>query len=100
MTNLKDTEKQINEIKQKIAEIKSDEVFNEQFAIQSFSKEKQIFYLQSELDKFETRRKFLLDRRNSWLPKTTWNVLVPIIVSVVSTIVILYITKNLFSPEV
>lgn len=48
--------------------------------------EKQL--LQGELDALKTQRKFLLDRRESWLPKTLWNVLVPILVTIITLYVI------------
>lgn len=46
--------------------------------------------LRNELDGLETKRKFLLDRRESWLPKTVWSILVPIFVSIIT----LYITRQ------
>ena len=50
--------------------------------------------LRNELETLETRRKFLLDRRESWLPKSIWNVVIPIVVSIIASITTLYITKN------
>jgi len=88
MSKLKNIEKKINEINQELIETNSRKV------VVGDSTPK----LQSELTTLKTKRQFLLDRRNSWLPKTIWSVLVPIIVSVVSTIIILYLTKNL-SPK-
>ena len=51
--------------------------------------------LRNELETLETKRKFLLDRSESWLPKTLWNVLVPFIVSIIVSIVTIYITKKI-----
>lgn len=51
--------------------------------------------LRNELEELETKRRFELDRRESWLPKTTWNVTVPIFVSIVASIITLYVSKKL-----
>lgn len=53
--------------------------------------------LRNELDELEIKRKFLLDRRESWLPKTLWNVVVPILSSIVTSIVTLYVSKYFIS---
>lgn len=50
--------------------------------------------LRNELEELETKRKFLLDRRESWLPKALWNVLVPIIVSIIASLFTLYVTNH------
>ena len=47
-----------------------------------------------ELEKLKTERKFLLDRRESWLPKTLWMVLVPIAVSIVAAVGTSYILQH------
>ena len=41
-----------------------------------------------QLNILEARRRFLLDRRESWLPKTIWNLIIPILASIVTTIVL------------
>ncbi len=51
--------------------------------------------IENTLNQLGNERKFLLDRRESWLPKTIWMVLVPIIVSIVASILTLYVTKKL-----
>ena len=40
--------------------------------------------LQDELKKLEIKRQFILDRRNSWVAKSVWNVVVPIVISVIT----------------
>jgi hypothetical protein len=50
--------------------------------------------LRNELEELETKRRFLLDRRESWLPKTIWNVVIPIAISIIVTILTLYITNR------
>ena len=48
-----------------------------------------------ELKKLEKERQFLLDRRESWLPKTLWTVLVPIIISIAVSVFTPYLLKHL-----
>lgn len=40
------------------------------------------------IDVLEDERKFILDRRNGWKPKVIWDVLVPIVVTVITTFII------------
>ena len=57
-----------------------------------------IFYqgkLRSDREKLEKERQFLLDRRESWLPKTIWMVIVPIVVSVIATVITQYVLNHL-----
>ncbi|OGI95042.1 hypothetical protein A2917_01520 [Candidatus Nomurabacteria bacterium RIFCSPLOWO2_01_FULL_42_17] len=35
------------------------------------------------LEILEHKRNFLIDKRESWLPKTIWNLLIPIIISII-----------------
>lgn len=50
--------------------------------------------LKGRIEELELRRKFILDRRESWLPKTTWNLLVPIVVSIIATIFTLLVSES------
>lgn len=50
--------------------------------------------LKGRIEELELRRKFILDRRESWLPKTTWNLLVPIVVSIIVTIFTLLVSES------
>lgn len=40
------------------------------------------------LDMLRTEREFLLSKREAWLPKTVWNLVVPILVSVLTAIIV------------
>jgi len=40
--------------------------------------------LQKEKEKLNVQRRFILDRRESWLPKIIWNILVPILVATIT----------------
>ena len=51
--------------------------------------------LRNEIETLETRRKFLLDRRESWLPKSLWNIIIPVLVSITASIITLYVTKKM-----
>src|ERR1035437_5148949 len=57
------------------------------------SQDKHIEVLECQLKELENKRRFLLDSRESWLPKTLWNLFIPIVVSVVVTVLTLYLTK-------
>lgn len=41
--------------------------------------------LRNEINILEKERKFILDRRSSWIPKTIWNVIIPILVTLITT---------------
>ena len=56
--------------------------------------------LRNEINTLEIQRRFLLDRRESWLPKTLWIVLVPIIISIVTSILTPYIVSLLIKPKI
>ncbi|HRH23108.1 MAG TPA: hypothetical protein PK295_00540 [Candidatus Magasanikbacteria bacterium] len=43
-----------------------------------------IGYLDVEKAQLQTKRQFILDRRDSWKSKIVWNMLVPIVVSVIT----------------
>lgn len=45
-------------------------------------------YQESKIDTLEAQRKFILDRRESWLPKTIWNFFVPIAVSIIISLLV------------
>jgi len=49
--------------------------------------------LESELDKLEARRQFLLDRREGLGWKLLWNIIVPIGVSIITTYITLKLIK-------
>ena len=38
-----------------------------------------------EMKILELKRQHILDRRNSWLPKSIWNIFIPIIVAIATT---------------
>lgn len=40
------------------------------------------------LDMLKTERDFILSKRESWLPKTIWNLVVPVIVSIVTALIV------------
>lgn len=44
-----------------------------------------IRYLDVEKTQLQLKRQFILDKRNGWKAKSVWNVIVPIIVSVITT---------------
>lgn len=88
---LKKIEEQIIEIKGQINLNKNNDVSLQCGGGKSPYVELENERLSDELDKLETQRNFLLDRRESWMPKTIWNVIVPIVV----TIITLYIVKLL-----
>lgn len=43
-----------------------------------------IEYLDIEKGTLQMRRQFILDRRESWLPKSIWNLIVPIVIAVIA----------------
>lgn len=47
-----------------------------------------------QLDLLETERSFLISQRESWLPKTIWNLLIPILVSVITAIIVTKLQIN------
>lgn len=49
--------------------------------------------LESKFERLEIKRRFILDRRESFIPKTMWNIVVPIVLSVVTA----YIASKFFS---
>lgn len=85
---LKKIEKQIIEIKEQINFNKNNDVSRQYGGEKSTLVELENEQLLDELDKLETQRNFLLDRRESWIPKTIWNVIVPIVVTVITLYVV------------
>ncbi|OGL87441.1 MAG: hypothetical protein A3K16_05640 [Omnitrophica bacterium RIFCSPLOWO2_01_FULL_45_24] len=49
--------------------------------------------LKSKLEELETERRFILDYRESWVPKTLWNLFFPIIVAFITTLFTLWLTR-------
>lgn len=47
-----------------------------------------IDYLDVEKAQLQLKRQFILDNRSSWLAKSIWNVIVPIVVSIITTYII------------
>src|SRR3990167_11233174 len=43
-----------------------------------------IEYLDVEKTQLRLKRQFILDKRESWLPKTIWNFIIPIIVAIIT----------------
>ena len=81
---LKNIEEQIVEIKSKINLNKNNDVVRQYGGKQSPDVERENDQLSGELDKLKSQRNFLLDRRGSWMPKTIWNVIVPILVTIIT----------------
>ena len=50
-----------------------------------------IAYLETEKSQLQLKRQFILDGRDSWKAKSVWNVIVPIIVSIVTTYIMINI---------
>lgn len=88
---LKKIEEQIIEVKRQINFNRNNDISRQYGGGQSPHVKSENEQLSGELGKFETQRNFLLDRRESWMPKTIWNVILPIIV----TIITLYLAKLL-----
>ena len=88
---LKNIEEQILVLKSEINSNKNNDVWLQYGGKQSPMIEQENLQLLSKLDKLETQRKFFLDHRESWMPKTIWNVIVPVLV----TIITLYFVKLL-----
>ncbi len=55
------------------------------------SLELRIEHLDSQISTLETKRNFILDRREGWLPKTIWNILVSIVVTVITVYILKFI---------
>ena len=87
MSKLKDIEKKILEKSKEITGQKGPRI------ITSWNHDADLPKLESELNDLKAERSFMLDRRESWLPKMLWNILVPIVVSIVVSITTLYISK-------
>lgn len=51
----------------------------------------EIAHLDVEKAQLQLKRQFIIDRRESWLPKTIWNLIVPIIAAIITA----YITAAL-----
>ena len=49
--------------------------------------------IRNRLEELEFERKFILDRRESWLPRTIRNLLVPIIILIITTFFTLWLEK-------
>lgn len=80
----------LRKIEQKIIEIQRR--INEEINIPYYTgvlNKKNILLAEKEL--LDTERKFLLDRRESWLPKTLSSIVIPIIVSLLTV----YLTKKM-----
>lgn len=45
------------------------------------------------LDMLETKRRFALDRRESWMPRTILHLIVPIVLIIFTAILTLWLTK-------
>lgn len=75
----------LQEIEQRILEIKksADYKIDDTAVIGAYAIN-QKENLTDELDRLKEERIFILDRRSSWIPKTVWNVLVPIFVTVIT----------------
>ena len=52
-----------------------------------------IEYLDVEKTRLQLKRQFILDERNSWKAKSVWNVIVPIIVSIITAFVVSVLLK-------
>ena len=52
-----------------------------------------IEYLDVEKTQLQLKRQFILDERNGWKAKSIWNVIVPIIVSIITAYVVFVLVK-------
>ncbi len=52
-----------------------------------------IAYLDVEKTQLEMKRQFILDKRESWLPKTIWNLFVPIVVAIITAYITTILVK-------
>jgi hypothetical protein len=95
-TKLRIIEKRIIEIQKQIGQ--TYEMAYKRFAVKDHAdmaaEGGQTKLLRNELEELETERKFLLDRRENWLPKTIWIVIVPIVVSIIVNVLSLYIINR------
>jgi len=46
-----------------------------------------------ELEQLKTKKQFLLDRRESWLPKALWNLVAPVVVSIITALIVTILSK-------
>ena len=83
MSKLKEIEQEISGIKSK----NTENVWLYSDLTRTLASEIEMKASKSRLGELETKRRFILDRRESWLPKTIWSAVVPIIVSIVTNIV-------------
>ena len=88
MSKLKQLEEEISKIKNEIIDLESP--LSTIFSQTAFNYRPE---LNAKLNKLETERQFILDHRESWLPKTIWNIIVPIIISVSIAILGKYLIK-------
>lgn len=96
-TKLRNIEKRISEIQKQIGQ--TYETAYKQFAVKNHAdmaaEGGKTKLLRNELEELETKRKFIVDRRESWLPKTIWNLLVPIVVSILASVITIYTVNRL-----
>lgn len=94
-TKLKTIEKRIEEIQKQIEETYKT-AYN-RYAVKDHAdmaaEGGKTKLLRNELEGLETKRRFELDHRESWLPKTLWNVIVPILVSIMASVTVLYLSR-------
>ena len=90
-SSLKDIEERLLEIDaEKSARIHNAKE-NPSYDIDAIIEADDIEYLDVEKTQLQLKRQFILDKRESWLPKTIWNLIVPIIVAIITA----YITTIL-----
>ena len=80
-------EKRILKLKEEIANKPLDVSLSSSVTMATYEKrlEKALKLLNDELEQLETERRFILDRREGLFWKFIWNILIPIIVSVITT---------------
>ena len=86
--SLKDIEERLLEIdSEKSARIHNAEE-NPSLDIDAIIEADDIEYLDVEKTQLQLKRQFLLDKRHGWKAKLVWNVIVPIIVSVITALLV------------
>lgn len=89
-TRISDIERRILEIKKTLSDKKREKEMASEIPMPAFEKKLEIANrpLLEELDQLETERKFLLDERDSLFWRIIWNVVVPIIVSLITASIV------------
>ena len=88
----------LKEIEERLLEIDAEKSARSYGAakniIQAIKDGDDIKYLDVEKTRLQLKRQFILDRRNSWKAKSIWDVVVPIIVSIITAYVISVLVKQ------